>query len=61
MNENPAKKLDCKLFIDLPVIPNFSFNAFHSGFTINDAIPRCPTCKQSASQVCQDQENQAGR
>ena len=38
MNENPAKIPECKLFIDIPILPNFSVNAFHSGFTLNDAF-----------------------
>ncbi len=38
---NPAKQTNCKVFIDIPVLPNFDFNLSHSGFTINDAvIPR---------------------
>lgn len=47
MNTNPAKQLNCKLFIDIPVLPNFSVNAVHSGFTINDAFKIHPTLPDS--------------
>ncbi len=39
---NPAKQTGCKVFIDLPVIPNFDINFEHSGFTINDAVKLKP-------------------
>ena len=47
LNENPGKKFDCKFFIDLPVIPNFSFNVNHSGFNISDAIKAHPSAADS--------------
>ncbi len=47
INENPAKQLDCKFFIELPVTPNFSLNAFHSGFSINEATMPHPTAIDS--------------
>lgn len=46
-NLNPAKQPNCKLFIDIPVLPNFSINANHSGFTFNDAIMNHPTAPDS--------------
>ncbi len=46
MNTNPAKQ-SCKLFITLPVLPNFSFNANHKGFSFNDAIMNHPTAPDS--------------
>ena len=39
---NPAKESGCKIFIDIPVLPNFDINLTHSGFTINDAIKQHP-------------------
>ncbi len=47
MSLNPAKQSNCKLFIDVPVLPNFSINAAHSGFTINDAFKIHPTALDS--------------
>ena len=47
MNTNPAKQSDCKIFIDIPVMPNFSIDAAHSGFTINDAFKIHPTLPDS--------------
>jgi len=47
MNENPAKIPGCKLFIDIPILPNFSLNAFHSGFTLNDVFKDHPTAADS--------------
>lgn len=44
---NPAKQPACKLFLDLPLLPNFSVNASHSGFTLNDAINPYPTVTDS--------------
>jgi hypothetical protein len=41
-NLNPAKQIPCKLFIDVPVLPNFSVYATHSGFTINDVFEPHP-------------------
>ncbi len=43
INTNPAKQSDCKFFLDLPIIPNFSVDLAHSGFTINDAFKAHPT------------------
>ncbi|NPA67657.1 MAG: hypothetical protein GXO50_03510 [Chlorobi bacterium] len=40
--QNPAKQTGCKIFIDLPLIPNFDINLGHSGFTVNDAIKPKP-------------------
>ena len=39
---NPAKQTGCKIFIDIPVLPNFDVNINHSGFNINDAIKPRP-------------------
>ncbi|MCF6366355.1 MAG: DUF5723 family protein [Bacteroidales bacterium] len=47
MNTNPAKQANCKLFIDIPVLPNFSLNTVHSGFTINDAVKIHPSAPDS--------------
>ena len=47
MNENPSKMLDCKFFIDLPVIPNFSLNINHTGFNISEAIKVHPSATDS--------------
>ncbi len=47
MNTNPAKQSDCKIFIDIPVMPNFSIDAAHSGFTINDAFKIHPSLPDS--------------
>jgi len=47
MNTNPAKQSNCKLFIDIPVLPNFTLNTVHSGFTINDAVKIHPTAPDS--------------
>jgi len=38
MNANPAKQSNCKFYLDVYVLPNFSFNAVHTGFTFDDAI-----------------------
>jgi hypothetical protein len=35
-NYNPAKQTGAKLFIDIPALPNFSVNLYHTGFTVND-------------------------
>ena len=47
MNTNPAKQSNCKFFIDIPVLPNFQFDAAHTGFSINDAIMEHPTAQDS--------------
>ena len=39
---NPAKESECKIFIDIPVLPNFDINIAHSGFTINNAVKPRP-------------------
>jgi len=39
---NPAKQPGCKIFIDIPILPNFDVNLSHSGFNINDAIKPRP-------------------
>jgi hypothetical protein len=39
---NPAKQSGCKIFIDIPYLPNFDINFNHSGFSINDAIKQNP-------------------
>ncbi|MCF6184922.1 MAG: DUF5723 family protein [Bacteroidales bacterium] len=44
---NPAKQTGCKVFIDIPVLPNFDINVTHSGFTINDAIKPRPYTQNS--------------
>lgn len=47
MNLNPAKQSNCKIFIDIPVLPNFSFDIAHTGFTLDDAIMPHPTAQDS--------------
>jgi hypothetical protein len=47
INYNPAKQIPCKLFIDIPVLPNFAVNVSHSGFTINDAFKPHPYATDS--------------
>jgi hypothetical protein len=42
-NYNPAKQTGAKLFIDIPALPNFTINAFHTGFTVDDALKPIPS------------------
>lgn len=42
INYNPAKRTECKFYLDLPVLPNFSVNFFNSGFTFNDVFKAHP-------------------
>jgi len=47
MNTNPAKQSNCKFFIDIPVLPNFSFDVAHTGFSFDDVIMDHPTKKDT--------------
>lgn len=38
VNTNPAKQPTCKFYLDIYVLPNFSFNVAHTGFTFDDII-----------------------